>query len=124
MEEKDLLTLQEAADYLGFQVGYLKSLIEDNVIPYYNPVEGVYYFSKQDLNRWIRKKSVVPEDIISVMNHIYTKVSHIYDIQRYNESNFNKTQEKLRSISDNNATQITFIIILVVAAATVVIKWL
>ena len=137
MEDKELLTLKQAADYLDFQEGYLKSLIETNDIPYYNPINTVYYFRKCELNEWMCKvketatKEEVLDKRLKILGEKYSQMAIYYNnmnhtINRYEsilhniECNLVDLAKKHKSDTNN----IIWTIILTVAIATVIIKWL
>ena len=55
------LTLEEAADYLGFSKSYLYKLTSANKIPHYKPQGKRLYFSKSELNTWLLRNPVKTE---------------------------------------------------------------
>ena len=52
------LTLEEAADYLGFSKSYLYKLTSANKIPHYKPQGKRVYFAKGELNTWLYRNPV------------------------------------------------------------------
>jgi len=52
------LTLEEAADYLGFSKSYLYKLTSANKIPHFKPQGKRVYFAKGELNSWLSRNPV------------------------------------------------------------------
>ena len=52
------LTLEEAADYLGFSKSYLYKLTSANKIPHYKPQGKRLYFAKSELDTWLFRNPV------------------------------------------------------------------
>ena len=52
------LTLEEAADYLGFSKSYLYKLTSANKIPHYKPQGKRLYFAKSELDKWLLRNPV------------------------------------------------------------------
>ncbi len=55
------LTLEEAADYLGFSKSHLYKLTSANKIPHYKPQGKRIYFDQCELNTWLRRNPVKTE---------------------------------------------------------------
>ncbi len=59
-KERNLMTTEEAAGYLGVKRSYLYKLMMRRAIPYSKPNGKLCYFDKEDLDAWqknIRVKS-------------------------------------------------------------------
>ena len=50
--KKEMLTTQQAAEYLGLKVSYLYKLMMNRAIAYYKPNGKVCYFDTDDLDVW------------------------------------------------------------------------
>ncbi len=50
---KDVLTLQEAADYMGCSLSHLYKLTSQGKITYYKPQNKLAYIKKSELNDWL-----------------------------------------------------------------------
>lgn len=50
---KQVLTPNEAANYIGVSKNYLYKLTSKNRIPYYKPEGKQIYFDKDELNAWL-----------------------------------------------------------------------
>lgn len=55
MAAKDMLTMSEAAVYLGMTKGYLYKLTSTGKVPYYKPNGKTIYFAKAELASWMKK---------------------------------------------------------------------
>lgn len=53
-EEKEILTMEEAAEFLGLSRSYLYKVTKAELIPYYKPLGKIIYFEKSVLKDWIR----------------------------------------------------------------------
>lgn len=61
-ESKEILTVNEAAEFLNLETSYLYQLTSKRLIPYYRPGRKLY-FKKSDLIDWItlHRQSTVDE---------------------------------------------------------------
>ena len=50
---KEILTLEEAAQYLHVSKSYLYKQTSRKLIPYYKPTGKLCYFKRQDLDAWL-----------------------------------------------------------------------
>lgn len=55
---KEVLTLQEAAQYMGIARSSLYKMTSNQTIPFYRPNEKLIFFDKADILTWIRKYRV------------------------------------------------------------------
>lgn len=62
--ERALMTTAEAARYLGLKPSYLYKLMMRRVIPYYKPGGKLCFFSKEDLDTWLKAVRIKPQDEI------------------------------------------------------------
>lgn len=64
MKATNLLTTQEAADYIGLKVSYLHKLMCKRVIPFYKPNGKLCFFDKEDLDKWLKRSRVPSQEEI------------------------------------------------------------
>ena len=62
---KDVLTLEEAAKFMGIARSSLYKMTHEQTIPFYKPNGKMIFFEKSDLLAWVRKNSVSSEAEIS-----------------------------------------------------------
>ena len=55
---KEVLTLQEAAQYMGIARSSLYKMTSNQTIPFYRPNGKLIFFDKDDILTWIRKNRV------------------------------------------------------------------
>jgi excisionase family DNA binding protein len=60
----NLLTTDEAAQYLGIKKSYLHKLMMNKAIPYYKPNGKLCYFEREDLDKWIRRIRIATQEEI------------------------------------------------------------
>lgn len=58
---KEILTAEETADFLGISKNYLYKLTHRHEIPYYRPNGKLIYFERADLMAWMRRNRVATE---------------------------------------------------------------
>ncbi len=59
---KDVLTLDEVAYYTGIGKSYLYKLTHRKEIPHYKPRGGKIFFNKAEVDQWLQKNRVTPDD--------------------------------------------------------------
>ena len=62
---KDVLTLEEAAKFMGIARSSLYKMTHEQTIPFYKPNGKMIFFEKSDLLAWVRKNRVSSEVEIS-----------------------------------------------------------
>ena len=62
---KDVLTLEEAAKFMGIARSSLYKMTREQTIPFYKPNGKMIFFEKSDLLAWVRKNRVSSEAEIS-----------------------------------------------------------
>lgn len=62
---KDVLTLEEAAKFMGIARSSLYKMTHEQTIPFYKPNGKMIFFEKSDLLAWVRKNHVSSEAEIS-----------------------------------------------------------
>ena len=55
---KEILTLQEAAQYMGIARSSLYKMTSNQTIPFYRPNGKLIFFEKDDILSWIRRNRV------------------------------------------------------------------
>lgn len=55
---KKILTLNEAANYLGVSRSNLYQLIHRRAIPHYKPNGKMIYFNKLELDKWVQRNRI------------------------------------------------------------------
>jgi excisionase family DNA binding protein len=64
VQHKNILTLVEAAEFLGLSVSYMYKLTHWNKLPYYKPSGKLLYFKRQELEEWmLQNKSTTQAEI-------------------------------------------------------------
>ncbi len=53
IQQKEILTIDEAAEFLGLSKSRLYKMTSNKEIPYYKPGGKVTYLNRQDLEQWI-----------------------------------------------------------------------
>ena len=61
---KEVLTVEEAAKFMGMARSSLYKMTSDQTIPFYRPNGKMIFFEKTDLLSWIRKNRVSSRDEI------------------------------------------------------------
>lgn len=56
---KGTFTVEDAALYLGITPGHLYKLVRKYDIPHSRPTNGRIFFSKEELDKWIRSRMVI-----------------------------------------------------------------
>lgn len=63
--QKEVLTSDEAARYLGISKSYLYKLTMRQQVPHYKPMGKMCYFSRLELEKWLQSNRVATGDEIS-----------------------------------------------------------
>ena len=61
---KEVLTVEEAAKFMGMARSSLYKMTSDQTIPFYRPNGKMIFFEKTDLLSWIRKNRVASREEI------------------------------------------------------------
>lgn len=69
------LNLEEAAEYLDISRSHLYKLTSKGEIPHYKPRGKRLYFTREDLNTWMRQGRVASGDEIEAQASTYAAVS-------------------------------------------------
>lgn len=62
---KDVLTLEEVAQYTGLSRSYLYKLVESRAIPHYKPNGKHLYFERKEVESWLRRNRIASSDEIT-----------------------------------------------------------
>ncbi len=54
--KKEILTLDDVVDLLGYTKGYMIQLMHKKQIPYYKPTNGKPFFKYSEIEEWVFKK--------------------------------------------------------------------
>lgn len=57
VNSKELLTLPEAAIYLGVSKSYIYKLTSAQAIPFFRPANKLIYFKRSELDGWVYRNS-------------------------------------------------------------------
>lgn len=61
-QTNQLISTAEAAKFLGIKVSYLHKLMMRRVIPYYKPNGKLCFFDKDELDQWLRRIRIAPQE--------------------------------------------------------------
>jgi len=67
LQQKDILTLKEAAFYAGISTSYLYKLTSARSIPFYKPAAKLVFFRKAEIDNWLLKNR---QPTISEMSNV------------------------------------------------------
>lgn len=65
LNTKEVLTSEEAANYMGVSKSYLYKLTMEKKIPHYKPMGKMVYFNRQELEQWLQANRVATDVEIS-----------------------------------------------------------
>ena len=63
--QKDVLTLEEVAQYTGLSRSYLYKLAESRSIPHYKPNGKHLYFERKEVEIWLRRNRIASSDEVA-----------------------------------------------------------
>lgn len=55
IQQKEMLNVQELADYIGMSSSSIYKLVYNNIIPFYKPNGKILYFDREEINHWLRQ---------------------------------------------------------------------
>ena len=67
---KEVLTLEEAAVFMGISRSTLYKMTHNNVIPFYRPNGKLIYFEKSELLAWMRKNRAISQEEVVKSVHL------------------------------------------------------
>lgn len=50
---KDILNVEELADYTGFKKSYIYKLVHENLIPFSKPNGKILFFERKKIDEWL-----------------------------------------------------------------------
>ena len=62
LTQKELLTTEEAARYMGVSIGYIHRLTCEKRISYYKPGGRLCFFDRMELDAWVRQNRIASDD--------------------------------------------------------------
>lgn len=62
IQQKEILTLEEAAEFLGLSKSCLYKMTSNKEIPHYKPHGKKIYLNRQELEQWILSDRIAPTD--------------------------------------------------------------
>lgn len=71
MNQKEVLTLREAADYAGLSQSYFYRLTSTHKVPHYKPAGKMIYVNRLELEQWLQQNRVSTTDEIESRAHNY-----------------------------------------------------
>lgn len=71
VNNKTMLTAEEAASYLGISKSYLYKLTMRRCIPFYKPEGKLVYFRRDELEVWLCRNRVATQDELDVQVATY-----------------------------------------------------
>ncbi|MBQ2188207.1 MAG: helix-turn-helix domain-containing protein [Bacteroidales bacterium] len=69
--QKEVLTSDEAARYMGISKSYLYKLTSTQQIPHFKPLGKICYFNRAELERWLQTNRVATDEEISQQANAY-----------------------------------------------------
>lgn len=71
LSQKEVLTSDEAAKYMGISKSYLYKLTMQQKVPHYKPTGKMCYFNRMELESWLQSNRVATADEISERAQTY-----------------------------------------------------
>nr|WP_297169372.1 helix-turn-helix domain-containing protein [uncultured Dysgonomonas sp.] len=62
INQKDVLTFDEAVQFTGMRKSYMYKLTSDHKIPHYKPSGKMVYFNRNELQTWLLQNRVSTQD--------------------------------------------------------------
>lgn len=78
INKKDVLSIEEATEYMNISKSFLYKLTSKKKIPYYKPSGKIVYFKREDLDKWMTqyKCESIDEAIIHTLKHLKKGGNH------------------------------------------------
>ena len=73
--QKSVLTLKEAAEFMGLSQSYLYKLTSKCKLPFYKPSGKMIYFNKEELENWLLRNKSNSENEIDVITSTNSFIS-------------------------------------------------
>lgn len=71
--QKEVLTSDEAARYMGISKSYLYKLTSTQQIPHFKPLGKICYFNRAELEQWLQTNRVATDMELSQQANAYCK---------------------------------------------------
>lgn len=75
LSQKNALTFDEGADFIGISKSHLYKLTMDNLIPYYKPRGKMIYFDRAELENWLLQNRITPADELEAKASTYVALN-------------------------------------------------
>lgn len=69
--QKEVLTADEAAKYMGIKKSYLYKLTMRRQISYFRPMGKMCYFNRKDIEQWLQTNRVATDDELRQQANAY-----------------------------------------------------
>lgn len=71
IKEKEVLTLNEVANYTGLSKGYLYKLTMRQEIPHYKPNGKCLYFDRVEIEKWLKSNRIATQEELAQQAQTY-----------------------------------------------------
>ncbi|MBP7508447.1 MAG: helix-turn-helix domain-containing protein [Prolixibacteraceae bacterium] len=72
LSQKNVLTFDEAAEFIGISKSHLYKLTMCNSLPFYRPRGKMIYMDRVELENWLLQNRITPADEIEVKASTYS----------------------------------------------------
>ena len=69
--QKEVLTADEAASYLGMSKSYVYKLTMGRKIPFYRPMGKMVYFNRKELEQWLQANRCATDEELNEQAQVY-----------------------------------------------------
>lgn len=70
--QKEIISVEECAEFLGLSISYIYRLTHEKRLPYYRPNGKKIYFQKQELLNWLLSHRISPDSELA--EHVTQRV--------------------------------------------------
>ena len=79
IRSKEILTFEEACNFLNISHSWLYKMTSSKSIPFYKPAGRYLYFERAELEKWIRSAPVKTEEQLDdeALKYCYTNEAHV-----------------------------------------------
>lgn len=74
--QKNVLTFEEAANYMGVSHSCLYKMTMAGTVPHYKPRGKMIYFDRAELERWLLQNRITPADEIEAKAATYVALNN------------------------------------------------
>lgn len=75
LSQKDVLTFDEAATFIGISKSHLYKLTMANSLPFYRPRGKMIYFERVELSNWLLQNRITPTDELEAKASTYVALN-------------------------------------------------